>query len=49
MVTFGSYPPAVEAGLLIGAVLVEALVLYVGYGALEGMVGQQLLDRIKRT
>ncbi|MFC7058648.1 DUF7512 family protein [Halovenus salina] len=49
MVTLGSYPPAMEAALLIGAVLVEALVLYVGYGAMEQFVGPQLLDRITQT
>jgi hypothetical protein len=43
----GSYPPVVEAGLLIGVVLVEALVLYVGYGAVEQFLGQRLVEQIK--
>lgn len=38
--------PAVEAVTLIGAVLVEAIVLYVGYGAVERVVGETLIERI---
>ena len=33
---------AAQAGVVIGAVLVEALLLYVGYGALEQAVGPWL-------
>jgi hypothetical protein len=45
----GSYPPVVEAALLIGAVLLEAIVLYVGYGAVEQLFGQMVIERIKST
>lgn len=33
-----------ETALLIGAILVEAIVLYVGYGGLERLVGPQLMN-----
>ena len=33
---------ATQAGVVIGAVLVEALLLYVGYGALERVAGPWL-------
>lgn len=45
----GGYPTAVEAALLIGVVLLEAIVLYVGYGAVEQVFGQMVIERIKST
>jgi len=33
-----------QTALLIGAILLEAIVLYVGYGGLERMVGPRLMD-----
>ncbi|EMA42074.1 DUF7512 family protein [Halococcus hamelinensis] len=33
-----------EAMLTMGLVLVEAIALYVGYGALTGLIGSQVLD-----
>jgi len=38
----------VDAAMLIGAVLVEAALLYVGYGALEQAVGHSIVERIRR-
>lgn len=35
-----------EAALLIGTVLLEAVVLYVGYGGLERLVGPRLMKLI---
>ncbi len=35
MIDLAAYSPAVQAAALVGAVLIEAIVLYVGYGALE--------------
>ncbi|WP_254762858.1 DUF7512 family protein [Natrinema marinum] len=32
---------------LVGTVFVEAIALYVGYGALEQSVGHRMVDRIK--
>jgi hypothetical protein len=37
----------VGAALLIGVVLVEAVVLYVGYGALERVLGPTITDAIR--
>ncbi|ELZ32039.1 hypothetical protein C474_07742 [Halogeometricum pallidum JCM 14848] len=37
---------SVEAITTIGLVLVEAVVLYVGYGALSSLVGQTVLDAV---
>ena len=33
-----------QAAMLIGAVLLEAIVLYVGYGGLEKLLGPRLMD-----
>jgi len=33
-----------QTALLIGAILFEAIVLYVGYGGLERMIGPRLMD-----
>lgn len=33
-----------ETALLIGAILVEAVLLYVGYGGLERLVGPRLME-----
>jgi hypothetical protein len=33
-----------ETALVIGTILLEAIVLYVGYGGLERIVGPRLLD-----
>ncbi|RKD88590.1 DUF7512 family protein [Halopiger aswanensis] len=35
MIDLAAYSSAVQAAALVGAVLLEAIVLYVGYGALE--------------
>jgi len=35
-----------QTALLIGVILVEAVVLYVGYGGLERLVGPRLLDAL---
>ena len=37
----------VGAALLIGVVLVEAIVLYVGYGALERLLGPAITDALR--
>ncbi|MEF8779713.1 MAG: hypothetical protein V5A46_03415 [Haloferacaceae archaeon] len=36
-----------QAVLVIGLVLVEAIVLYVGYGALESIFGSAITDAIR--
>ncbi|WP_255473548.1 hypothetical protein [Halorhabdus sp. CBA1104] len=36
-----------EAATLVGAVLLEAIVLYLGYGALSNVLGEPLVERIR--
>ena len=48
MVDVGGLPPALEAGTLIGAVLLEAVVLYLGYGAAEELFGDSVVERIQK-
>ncbi|WP_176548335.1 hypothetical protein [Natrinema sp. CBA1119] len=48
MIDLAAYSPAVQAGALVGAVLLEAFVLYVGYGALE-RVAMPVVERIKHA
>ena len=47
MIGLESLPPAVQAGSLIGIVLLEAMVLYVGYGLAERIVGQRVVEQIE--
>ncbi|MFD1562349.1 hypothetical protein ACFR99_02020 [Haloarchaeobius amylolyticus] len=49
MIGGGSLAASVDAGLLIGIVLLEAIVLYIGYGAAEQMLGESLVERIKNV
>lgn len=35
-----------QTALLIGSILVEAVILYVGYGGLERLVGPRLLEML---
>lgn len=39
--------PTLQAVALVGLVLVEAALLYVGYGALERAVGPRVVERLK--
>jgi len=38
--------PSVQALAVIGIVLLEAIILYVGYGAVEEVVGPAVLNRL---
>ncbi|SFS10240.1 hypothetical protein SAMN05216559_3688 [Halomicrobium zhouii] len=49
MIEVGTLSPAVQAGVLIGAVLFEAMILYVGYGFVEQVVGNRLIERIENN
>jgi hypothetical protein len=49
MIEVGTLSPAVQAGALIGAVLLEAMILYVGYGFVEQVVGNRLIEQIKSS
>ncbi|WP_197075813.1 hypothetical protein [Halostagnicola sp. A56] len=48
MIDFAGSSPAVQAGALVGAVLLEAIVLYVGYGALE-RVAMPVIEKVKHA
>jgi len=41
-------PATQEAGTLVGVVLLEAMVLYVGYGLLIGLVGDPITRAVRR-
>ncbi len=47
MIELGAIPAAVQALLIVVAVLIEAVVLYVGYGYLEDMVGPRFIETIE--
>ncbi|MFB6243108.1 MAG: hypothetical protein ABEH80_03330 [Halobaculum sp.] len=47
MFGFESLSGTAQAVLVIGAVLVEALLLYVGYGALERAVGPKITEALR--
>lgn len=48
MIDLAAYSSAVQAAALVGAVLLEAIVLYVGYGALE-RVATPIVEKIKHA
>ncbi|ELY72061.1 hypothetical protein [Natrinema pallidum] len=48
MIDLAAYSPAVQAGALVGTVLLEAVALYVGYGTVE-QVAKPLVERITHT
>ncbi|WP_254839753.1 DUF7512 family protein [Natronomonas marina] len=47
MIGIESFGGWTQAGRVIGLVLVEAIVLYVGYGLLESVVGPTITDAIR--
>ncbi|MGM0592336.1 MAG: DUF7512 family protein [Halobacteriota archaeon] len=47
MVAIESLPPLAHAGALIGVVLLEAMILYVGYGLTERAFGQYVIDQLR--
>ena len=46
MIELTAVPATVQATLLVGVVLLEAVVFYVGYGALESAVGSAIFEAI---
>ncbi|WP_425600942.1 DUF7512 family protein [Haloterrigena alkaliphila] len=48
MIDLAASSSAVQSGALVGAVLLEAFVLYVGYGALE-RVATPIVEKIKHA
>lgn len=49
MIEFGSLPSLVMALLIVIIVLIEAVVLYLGYGAVERVVGSTVKDAIQNA
>jgi len=45
----GGLPAMVDAATLIGVVLLEAIILYVGYGAAEQVLGDRLIERLQNA
>ncbi|CDK37837.1 hypothetical protein BN903_37 [Halorubrum sp. AJ67] len=43
------FPPSLQALAVIAIVLLEAVLLYVGYGTVEDAVGAIVLDRLAET
>jgi len=46
MIEITALPTAVHAALVVGLVLLEAIVLYVGYGLVEQRIGPPVLEAI---
>ena len=49
MIEFAVLPTAAQAALVVTLVLVEALVLYVGYGMVEDRLAPPVLEAIANT
>lgn len=49
MIEFATLSAPTQAALLVGAVLVEAVILYVGYGAVERVAAPPVIEKIKNT
>jgi hypothetical protein len=47
MIGLGSSAQMVQAATLVGAVLLEAVALYLGYGALSNAIAEPLVERIR--
>ena len=49
MIEFAAFPTAAQAALVVTLVLVEALVLYAGYGVVEDRLAPPILEIIANT
>lgn len=49
MIETGALPTAVQATLVVALVLVEAVILYVGYGMIEERFGPPVLKAIQNV
>lgn len=47
MMGFESLSPAIQALVIVGAILIEAVVLYVGYGAIEKVTAPTIRQAIR--
>lgn len=49
MIEAGALSASIDGAVLIGAVLVEAIILYVVYGVVENVLGQRVINRLRNT
>lgn len=49
MIEFGTLPVAVQALVVVIAVAIEAVVLYIGYGYLEALLGSRVIATIENA
>lgn len=49
MIELSVLPSALQAVILVGIVLIEAVLLYVGYGKTQELVAPQVLKAIQNT
>lgn len=49
MIEFAVLPTAVRAALVVTLVLVEAVILYIGYGMLEERIAPSVLEAIAKA
>ncbi|MCU4975698.1 hypothetical protein OB955_23715 [Halobacteria archaeon AArc-m2/3/4] len=49
MIDLATLSPPVRAGVLVGAVFLEAIVLYVGYGVVEQVAADPIIERIENA
>lgn len=49
MIDFATLSPVMQASVLVGIVLIEAVVLYVGYGAVERVAATPIIEAIENV
>ncbi len=49
MIEVAALPPAMQAALLVGVVLVEAVALYAGYGVVERSVAPPIIEALEKA
>ena len=49
MIEFATLSASAQAALVVGVILVQAVILYIGYGALERVLTPSITERIKNT
>ena len=49
MIEIGTHSPTVQALFVVGLVVIEAVVLYTGYGVVERIAGPPLIESIENA
>ena len=47
MIELAAFPPVLQGATVVGAILLQAVVLYVGYAAVEQYVAKPMLETIE--